>query len=359
MATLTETAYKARIAIRYGAMGFVGITVLWFAGVAFVNFWQMTHPTPPPPPKADFGPVPGIIFPKSNLPKLTYSLQTPTGQLGEFPDRMNVFFAPNRKSSFSAADQAIDIARRLGFLTDPNKLSASNYRWTNSDPLPGTLEMDVVSQQFELKKQWQADPSLLTAKRYLNDRQAVSDASAFLRGVGLLPDDMVGQEKVSYYRVSGDKLVPAISLSDAEFVRVDFFRSVYNIIDENKKILASYDFFTPIPKTGLISMLLSESSDEKRRVIEISNHFIDIDYTSLGEYPVKTAEQAFEELKNGQGFVASFKSSANAVIRRVNLGYYDGGSTQSYEMPVYIFTGDNDLVAYVSAVRSDQIQGGQ
>lgn len=45
-----------------------------------------------------------------------------------------------------------------------------------------------------------------------------------------------------------------------------------------------------------------------------------------------------------------------AVVRRIELGYYDSGGEQEYMMPIYVFTGDNDLVAYVSAIRGDVIK---
>ncbi len=355
MASLTETAYKARLAIRYGAIGFVVVLVLWFAGVGFVNWRRATHPEPLPPARADFGLLPEIVFPESK--KMTeFSLETPTGKLGTFPDRMFVFFAPNKRSSFGDADKAIDLARRMGFLTEPSKLSASLYRFTNNDPLPGSLEVDIVSQSFKLKRQWQADPTLLSLKRYINDRQAITDAIAYLRGRGLLPDDMAGQEKVSYWRVQGDSLVKAIALSDAEFVRVDLFRKTYDILDEKKTAVASYGFYAENPTKGPISVLLSQSNDEKKRVIEIDDGYIEIDYSAKGEYPIKTPELAWEELKNGQGYVASFNGLGAGVVRRVALGYFDSTGQQTYSMPVYVFTGDDELEAYVSAVRDDQLQ---
>lgn len=356
MASLTETAYLTRRAIRYGGLGFVALTVLWFVGVGFVNWWKATHPEPLPPPAAEFSLLPAVKFPKSITGELEFALETPTGKVGAFPDRLEVFFAPSKRSSFGDADAAIDLARRLNFLSGPTKLTASKYRWTNNDLLPGSLEVDVVSGYFEMKRQWQADPTLLTSKRYFRDDQAVNDARTFLRSRGILPEDMVGKERVSYWRVQGDQLIAAIALSEAEFVRVDFYRKPHELIDAQKKVVASYDFYTSDPSKGLISVLLSGSEEERKRVIETSYRYIEIDYTAKSEYPLKTAELALEELKNDRGVVVAFAGSAQGTIRRVALGYFDSGADQSYSMPVFVFTGDDGLVAYVGAVAEELIQ---
>lgn len=356
MRTLTETAYLARKGIRFGGIGFVAITILWFVGVGFVNWWKITHPAPLPPATADFGPLPAIKFPKSKYEKLEYNLQTPTGKLGEFPDRMWVFFAQNKRSAFGDTDKAIDTARRLGFLGEETAITSSLYRFTNNDPLPSTLEVDIISGDFSLKRQWQADPSLLVLKRFSSDKQAVTDAQTFLRSKGLLQDDLAGNEKVSYWRVQGDKLIPAISLSESEFVKVDFFRKNYDEIDANKQVLATYSFYTPTPQNGLVSVLLSSSPDEKNRAIEVSYKYVDVDYDSRSEYPLKTVELAYDELKNNQGYVASFDGVGSVDIRRITLGYFDTMGSQQYAMPIYVFTGDNNFVAYVSATSGEQIQ---
>ena len=151
-------------------------------------------------------------------------------------------------------------------------------------------------------------------------------------------------------------MIPAIALSEAEFVRVDFYRKPHELIDAKKKVIASYDFYTSDPNRGLISVLLSGSEEERKRVIEIGYRYIEIDYTSKSEYPLKTAELALEELKNGQGVVMGFAGSGAGVIRRVNLGYFDSGASQRYAMPMFVFTGDDGLMAYVSAVAEELVQ---
>jgi hypothetical protein len=86
--------------------------------------------------------------------------------------------------------------------------------------------------------------------------------------------------------------------------------------------------------------------------MEVSYNYITVDYTNLGEYPIKTVQEAWDELTSGGGYVAAFEGPS-AIVRRVVLGYYDTTGDQKYEMPIYVFSGDNGLVAYVSAVSKE------
>ena len=74
-------------------------------------------------------------------------------------------------------------------------------------------------------------------------------------------------------------------------------------------------------------------------------------------YPIKTAEEAFEELKNGKAFIASYNGSATDIaITNVFLTYYLGEQPQEYLMPLIVFQGDNGFLAYISAVRDEWVK---
>ena len=60
-------------------------------------------------------------------------------------------------------------------------------------------------------------------------------------------------------------------------------------------------------------------------------------------------EEAWQLLKAGEGFVASAQREDVAVIRNVTLGYFES-TDQSFVQPIYVFTGDNNFIGYVSAL---------
>ena len=71
-------------------------------------------------------------------------------------------------------------------------------------------------------------------------------------------------------------------------------------------------------------------------------------------YPLKTASEAWEDLKSGKGFIANLGDNNEGVlkIRRVYLAYYDAGVYTEFYQPIVVFEGDNKFTAYVPAVDS-------
>lgn len=357
MATLTETAIVTRKAIKFGGIAFVAITILWFLGGAAIRYYQMLYPPPLPVPTMDFGPLPAVVFPKEvSRPKMT--LELPTGIFPKFPDRMKVYSAPTKRSGFLDPDRAIETARALGFLFKPDQPTETTYVWRNQDLLQSNLEMDIVSGHFKLRRVWQNDPTLLAAPSFLSDQQVIMTAANFLRRASLLTDDISNENKITYLKAEGGQLTPTISLSEADFVQVDFFRNNLDEIDtETKQVKSSYSFYRPNPDYGLIRVIVSSSKDINAQMIEVDYNYTRVDYISGGTYPIKTAEVAWQEFNSGGGLVtAKYSQSGPVAVRRVLLGYYDSESAQQYAMPIYIFLGDAGFTGYVSAVDETMIQ---
>jgi hypothetical protein len=211
--------------------------------------------------------------------------------------------------------------------------------------------MDIINTHFSLLRSWQADPSLITNKRFVNDQQSILDARTFLSSAGLMATDLIGQEKLIYLRAQGDQLIPAISLSEADFVRVDFFRAPFQAASLGTTTDSlSLPFYTADPDRGLVSIIVSGSSEQNKKIIAVDYRYSPIEYESFSDYPLKTVQQAWDELNAGGGFIASFTGANEGIVRRISLGYFDPLTAHEFVMPIYVFVGDNDLVAYVSAI---------
>lgn len=326
------------------------VTLLWFVGGAAISYYRALNPAAPPPPTMDFGLLPAINFPmETGRPKLT--LELPTGNIPKFPDRMFVYHAPTKRSGFLDAASAIDTARNLGFIFNPDKPTETRYVWTNQDQLSSRLQMDIVSGHFTLTRQWQNNPALLTLTNFASDLQVINDATNFLRKANLVQNDMTNEQKVTYLSAVAGKLVPTVSLSEADFVQVDFFRNNLETIDPTtKKVVSSYPFYRMDPDNGLIRATISGSRDVADKVVSLDYNYTSVDYTKFGTYPIKTGEVAWQEFSNGGGYVSDKSPKKGSIaIRRILLGYIDSPS-QNYAMPIYIFLGDQSFVGYVSAV---------
>ena len=149
----------------------------------------------------------------------------------------------------------------------------------------------------------------------------------------------------------------ALALSDADFVQIDFYRkNIEEIDEETKEVLSSYPFYRPTPRKGLVRLILSGSDKPNEKLILLENNYTEIDYTKMSTYQIKTGLEAWEELKNGGGFVTNDSPDNGTIkIRRMFLGYFDGG-TDEYTMPVYVFLGDKNFVAYVSAITDEWLK---
>lgn len=351
MASLTETAQVTRRAINYGAIGFVAITILWIVGGFAIDLYKKLNPPPAPPPTMDFGKIPAIELPKE-AGRPTLQLELPTGVMPEFPDRMRVYEAPTKRSGFLDPDRAIETARSLGFIFRPDQPTETKYVWNNQDALVSKLEMDIVSGHFVLTRAWQNDPSLLTLSNFGSDQQVVTVVTNFLKKASLMPDDISGNERlITYLKADAGKLVPTISLSEADFVQVDFFRNTMEEIDpETKDVVASYDYYRPDPDRGLIRAVVSSSKEVGANIVSLEYNYTKVDYSKNGTYPIITGDEAWQELSKGGGFVTAKSGKLTSIaVRRIRLGYIDA-ENQRYSMPVYIFLGDQGFTAYVSAV---------
>ena len=71
-------------------------------------------------------------------------------------------------------------------------------------------------------------------------------------------------------------------------------------------------------------------------------------------YPIKTADKAFEELQQGKAFIASYEGEdKNISIKKISLGYYIEDERQLYLTPIYVFFGNDNFLAYITAVTDE------
>lgn len=359
MATLTEASVVARKAIKWGGIGFVGITILWYIGLGLLNYYKLLNPPALPPATVDFNLLQGVDFPASKeRPNMV--LELPTGRIPAFPDRMRVYWAPTRRSGFADADRAIDTATALGFLFKPEQPTETDYVWTNQDQLNSRLEMNIITGHFVLNRSWQNNPALATMGNFQSEKAVITETENYMKRIGLLNEDAVGVEKVSFLKNDAGKLISALSLSDSDFVQLDLFRKNIDEIDPNsktKEIIASYPFYRTEPSRGLIRIIVSGSKNQNEKIVRIDYEYTDIDYAKSGTYPIKTGEEAWDELSKGGGYVtATGPKTGEVKIRRIFLGYYDSNTNQKYAMPIYVFLGDQGFTAYVSAVKDEWIE---
>ncbi len=346
MATLTETAYITRKLINLGVITLVLIIILKISFGLASGLWQKLFPPPPPAPTLTFGKLPyptgqnSVATPSGTI---TYDLQTADGNLPVFPNLGKVYFFNHPGPTFGSFDKTKAQAAKIGFAGIPVKIGSTAWRFTDTTNPLRTLDIDEISNNFHLVYNYLSDLSLFNAKNFSSEADAISQGQGFFSGLGLLSTDLQsGTPTVAYFKLDSGTLVPTTSLSNADAIGVTLSRGTL----DNVPILS------PDARQGLVSVLLSGSNDQNKRILEARYFYTPIETDTFATYPLLTATTAYNLLKSGHAIFASLPTpmTNSITIRDISLAYLDPYPPQAYLQPVVVFSDQKGFVAYVPAV---------
>jgi hypothetical protein len=347
--TLTDITYIGRQVVKYGSIALVVLIVGRTLLTAFIAYWKAAHPPPPPPPTVGFGLLPSIQFPLSEEGSpSSYTLETATGTLPGFGDRAKVFFMPKSSLSLLSDERAKEIASEYGFVFAPEVLDSRKYRWTKSQPLVSTLEVDIQSLEFSLKTDYLSRPELLSSKDLPDGTEALELVKSMIESADLMSEDLAtASGEVVYLKALGAELGEAASFSDADYVQVDLNRTP---IDDKWRM------YSPEGYKGSISAVVSGNFSGNESVVQLEYRYHPVDYSVVHTYPLRTTDSAWRLLQSGEGYIAQKGTSDQAVIRNVTLGYFDTFEEQPYLQPIYVFEGDGGFLGFVPAIDPKYVQ---
>ncbi len=341
--TLTQAKTVSKNALLFGSLGLVAFLVFWFASGAFIRYWVATHPAPPPPPTVGFGVLPAPKFPvnpDSAKPK-KYVLETPTGRLPEFSDRASVFFMPKNSPGLLDAEEAKQFIAKYDFTGEPELLDSRTYRWQKTQPLFTTIDYDVQDQVFSYKSDFSSRPELLLESELPTKFDAISEVKSFIsKAIRLQPEIATASGSFAFVKSVGADLVPAVSVSDADFVTVDIDRT---------PIDGQFKTYTDRDGKGVIHALVGNIKNAEK-ILQLDFYYYPIDYSVIHTYPLRPIKQAWDLFQGGEGYISHPVSSDQATIREVSLGYYDSTEPQMYLQPIYVFSGDDGFLGFVPAL---------
>ncbi len=345
MATLTETAYYTRRAINWTILGVIAYVLLRIFWGILVVFWIAIFPPKPIPPNHAFGTLPAIKFPQvaTGAAQLTFQLETIQGGVPEASDSAAVYFMPKSAPNLLGLNKAQEFAGNLQFDPTPVQETKNVYRFNDPREPLRRLRYDIVSKNFILRYAFEQDASAFLNKNLPFADAAKLEATTLLQSYDIYPEDFVeGTSVVTFLRLVGGRLVTTTSLSQADAVRINFFR----------KPIGQTPVVTPNPDEGSVSIVYSGSQVIQKRIIQLAYTYWPVDYLTLATYPLKPSSTAWEELQAGGGYVARYpvNGAQTAVVRNIYLAYYDSFEPQTYLQPIFVFEGDNGFVGYVPAV---------
>ncbi len=341
MLSLHNVTEETKLAFKWSIIGIATIILLLLLFRIGRNIKEHFYPTPPPAPTVLFGKLPVIAFPQNATnQKLTYVLDTVSGDLPAFPDRATVYPIQQPTPSFLNLQRAQQKAGNVNFLGQGSALSQTQYAWYEQQTPFRKLIMDIVSFNFSLTSDFLTNTTLLQNATAPLANDAITTATNFLNRLSLLPSDIdTTKTTTQIFSITNQQLVKATSKSLAQVTQVNFFQ---NDIEKLPIYYAN-------PPGSSMSFLVTNTGNENQVLATTFTHF-SIDSTKSSTYPIKSASKAFEELKAGKAYIATTPGTQTTVhIKNVLLGYYLGDTPQEYLLPIIIFQGDN-FFAYVPAI---------
>lgn len=317
-----------------------------------------------------YGEIPDIVFPEStNGSKLTYEINTVSGSLPEFPDRINVYQLIAPKPSLLNLDKTKEKIKRLGFVDESGSLlketvlGNDNYLWAENTNLGRRITINSLTSDFALTSNFLSLPGVLNSNQSPTRDGAIKTVTNFLTLAEIPLDDIdFAKSKVEFYSIDNGRLIPENNLSKAKIARIDLVQKnlefdldtgIPDLTGGYKKIKMDLPIMYSFAPYTTMSFLVGKNEDSEEIVKANFVHKIaDTANKNVATYNIKNAEQAFKELQEGKAFVATYVGLKSKVtINNIYLAYYLDDKTEKYLMPIIVFEGTDGFLAYVSALR--------
>lgn len=346
MTSLTTISVTSRKVIRYGIFFILFLMVGRIFLTTGIKIYKKVFPSPPPAPTVKYGRLSAIPFPENGIrAKPTYTLETADGSLpANIPTQAKVFFMPKNNANLLSLDSAKSKAGALGFSSNVQQITDTIYKFKNPS-FPTYLQINIVSETFSVSYDLIADASPIDFMPPVAE-VAEEEFRSFLADGGLLSSDLTGQVTHDFLKVTNGQLVSALSLSEANFIKINLFRKNYDNLPS----------VTGNPNQANVWAIISGARNRGQKIIASEYHYHPVDESQFSTYPIKTPDEAFFQLQNGSAFIANLglnKDNDNIKIRDVYLAYFDPDPITEYYQPVYVFEGDNGFKAYLPAVTAE------
>lgn len=330
--TLTQAASVTKRSL----LAIVIFTILAIIGRIGLTYWNNYQLLKLPPkeerPENKFGALPAVNFPPPAVSSsnFSYSLDTTTGGLPQVPKLIKVYFIPQASLTLLAPERSKELAKKFGFLKDPELLSESEYRFINQEGR--VLNLDLAYSNFKFTQtNTIASGSAQTSNALPTDPKIVTENFRnFLSVKNLLADEL----KTGRFLVVFDPAPPNKTTS-----------AIINLWPED---FGGLPIITPSPNKALVWAVLTSGSIENS-YSQINYTFWPVDKTTSSTYQIKTPETAFGDLQQGRGFITKEPVKSQVSISKVYLAYYQSESYAPYLQPVFVFEGP-DFVGLVPAV---------
>ncbi len=341
MSSLDNASFWTKRIVIFTAIAIVGFIVLRFIITTSFSIYRKYFPPPPPAADQKYGSLSPISFENDGVKgNFEYTLDTSDGTLGHFTTVARVYPIERPAETLTSLSRAKERAKSLGFEGTPSKMGSNTYRWRQDGQ---SLDMDIQNNNFIIR----TDTDILASYSSIPENKSLDFALSFIKNTAPTIAEFTSQNaQVKFYLPSGgEDLIETSSKGDAKINVVSFQRSVPDVFDVETPIIEEDDV------RPLVSIGSSLGTAGDPVASEVNFYYWRINAIDFGIYPIKTVEQAFEELKAGKAHIVKKPNSDTKVdIGKIRLGYFLNKNLQDYLQPVYIFEG-NGFRAIVEAIK--------
>lgn len=334
--SLAQITKETRLILKLGGAAAAVIVIIYLSISGFGIIKNTLFPSPPPPPEEKFGQLPQVEFPVStDTGPHEYRINTISGALPTFAGQVRVFKTQQNEPSVIDLQEARNRMALARYTAGETKISETVYRWSQPDG-SATITYDIISHNFSLTTDYLVNPKYQTSSGISAAGNSIKSVINLLDVLGAHHDDInIENSQVAYSSLVNGKIIPIESAQTAQFTNVNL---VQNQIE---KMPIAY------PGNGsTLNFLLAFMG--QAIIIEGNYPHVQVSGDS-STYKVKSAQQAFDNLKNGEAYIIQAPSTDTVDITDVQLAYYIGPEDIGFILPVFVFTGNN-FKAYVSAI---------
>lgn len=301
-------------------------------------------------------------------------LETAAGEFPDIPPVVQVYKLKEKLQTLTTLDEAKQLAGRFGFKSLPNRIpNSTKYSW--QDTAGRLMTYDVSNQNFNLKTDYTKDiyqkveivPSLVEAEER---------SLAHLRTLQLLDESYLNGYMESGYLKLGPNggYLKAGSQSEADFVRVDFFRNtqLVKLTEEETALLAAQrkgdvkldpeelpesvigSIKTPeINKSNIYIIIRGKNLSRLGDIYELEYNFWEVDENETETYYTRAPAEAWEDVKDGNAYLRHLVAKQGEpykeytpinvdqfLIYDISLVYLETKEFQEFLQPVYMLRGE-------------------
>lgn len=348
--TLTELSFSVRKYYPYAILGSLVILIMFYS-VQLIMLFLQNKPTGP-----QINPIFNVlkrpVVPEaSSSANIKFSLENIEGRPVTATDTARVYFlTPPPRTPFGFREKAYLIAQTVGFNTENDSttfvLQGPDALFTDATK---KLVVDIKNFNFNFQYSFADQPGLFDKVITPSSGTAQGKAISFLQSLDVYPKELsTGKTNVIFFNFSPETktIRPVNKDEEGNIVEVDFST-------------ADIDGFPTVSSTFFNSqnfVLMAFFEDTGFQVLRAQVKHFDRSTEQYGIYPTRTGDEAYNDLRAGEGIVVSNPQNLEQVtVRRMFMAYYDPDIYQEYLQPVYVFVGDDNFVAYVPATAKQYI----